>query len=426
MKLKIAYSISYFPALSETYLLNQLAPLFTEGHDVTIFSIGQPQNWTRHAVIEKHDMLSKTVYRPYIPKSKFRRAAKALGLFLANYRSAKYLLPTLNFIKYGKYALSLDFFYDTIPFLNDKQFDIVHCHFGPNAIKALNFRELGLLQGELITSFHGYDVNHQEFLSWQSHASRKGLYKDLVKVCKLYTVNSLYIKQKAIKLGIPESCIKYLPEGFESIKFTPDSRSKTAAPVMLTVARLTEFKGLKYSIQAVANLLPAYPNLQYHILGEGEQRQVLEQLIKERNLTEHVFLHGAATQEQVLEYYNKAAIFVLAGVQDDNGEVEAQGLVVQEAQSMGLPLVVTDAGGIPEGMLSGKSGFVVPQKDVQAISGKIDYLLAHPHIGEEMGKVGRAYVKQNFDNQVLHQRLMSLYYGLLNKDQLQRSAAISG
>ncbi|MBC5993053.1 glycosyltransferase [Pontibacter cellulosilyticus] len=422
MKLRIAYSISFFPALSETYLLNQLAPLFEEGHDVTIFSTGQPENWTRHAVIEKYNMLSKTVYRPHIPKSKVRRLAKALKLLLANYRHAKHLLQTLNFIKYGRYALNLDFFYDTVPFLGHKQFDVVHCHFGPNAIKALNLRELGLLQGELITSFHGYDVNHREFLSRQSHASRKGLYKDLAKECRLFTVNSHYTKQKAINLGIPEANIAYLPVGLNTKKFSPDNNrgSKHHIPTILTVARLTEFKGLKYSIVSVSQLLPTYPDIRYHILGEGEQRQELEQLIKELKLTQHVFLHGAATQEQVLEHYNNVDVFVLAGIKAVNGEIEAQGLVVQEAQSMALPLVVTDAGGIPEGMLPGKSGFVVEQKNAAAIADKIDFLLKHPETCRQMGKAGRAYVQQNFDNHVLHQKLMTLYYSLL-KDRPRKS-----
>lgn len=82
----------------------------------------------------------------------------------------------------------------------------------------------------------------------------------------------------------------------------------------------------------------------------------------------------------MLEYYNKAHVFVLAGIQAQNGEIEAQGLVVQEAQSMELPLVVTDAGGIPEGMLPGVSGFVVPQKDPMAIAEKVRFLLENPDV----------------------------------------------
>lgn len=415
MKLNIAYSISFFPALTETYLLNQLASLFDDGHDVSIFSTGTPpEEYVHHAIIAQYNMFSRVVYRPHIPKNRINRILKALYLLLRNYPDIKYLLPTLNFFKYGMYAFNLQFFYDTIPFLKQKQFDVVHCHFGPNAIKALNFREIGLLQGKLITSFHGYDVNHHEYLSWKTHASRKGLYRELIKECRTFTVNSLYTKHKALTLNIPEQYIVYLPVGLDTKKFEPflkhDKESKTK-PIILTVARLTEFKGLEYSIKAIAALVPLFPALEYHILGEGELRSQLEETIDGLNLKKHVFIHGASTQEKVLEYYNKAHIFVLAGIQAQNGEIEAQGLVVQEAQSMELPLVVTDAGGIPEGMLTDVSGFVVPQKNSEAIAEKVHFLLQNPEVRRNMGQAGRAYVKENFDNNVLHKRLMALYTG---------------
>lgn len=415
MKLKIAYSISFFPALSETYLLNQLSSLIDDGHDVTIFSIGKPDHYTNHAIIEKYDLISKTVYRPHIPRNRLKRILKALYLLSEHYPDSKHLLQTLNFFKYGIYAFNLQFFYDTVPFLKQKQFDIVHCHFGPNAIKALNFREIGLLKGKLITSFHGYDVNHKEYLSWKAHASRKGLYKDLVKECKTFTVNSLFTKRKALQLNIIEQSIAYLPVGLDAERFRPSFSHKQKngdQPIVLTVARLTECKGLEYSIQAVAELVTIYPTLQYHILGEGELRKQVEESIDKLGLKEHVFLHGASTQEKVLEYYNKAHVFVLAGVEAQNGEVEAQGLVVQEAQSMELPLIVTDAGGIPEGMLPGVSGFVVPQKDSGAIAEKLRFLLKNPAVRRDFGLAGRAYVVKNFDNKVLHQKLMALYTGL--------------
>ncbi|GAB3533476.1 hypothetical protein GCM10027443_18950 [Pontibacter brevis] len=415
MKLKIAYSISFFPALTETYLLNQLASLFEDGHDVTIFSIGKPpEDYVEHAIIAQYNMYSKVVYRPHIPRNRFKRILKALYLLFRNYPDVKHLLPTLNFFRYGMYAFNLQFFYDSIPFLKQKQFDVVHCHFGPNAIKALNFREIGLLQGKLITSFHGYDVNHQEYLSWKTHASRKGLYRDLIKECKVFTVNSLYTKQKALKLGIPDSAIVYLPVGLDTGKFKPShehAKKFLSNPVILTVARLTEFKGIEYSIRAVATLVPLYPDLEYHVLGEGELRSDVEQVIDSLKLRKHVFLHGACTQEKVLEYYNKAHVFVLAGIQAQNGEIEAQGLVVQEAQSMELPLVVTDAGGIPEGMLPRVSGFVAPQRDAGAIADKIRLLLENPDLRRSFGMAGRAYVVENFDNKVLHQKLIALYTG---------------
>ncbi|MFD2246070.1 glycosyltransferase [Pontibacter ruber] len=414
-KLKIAYCLSFFPALSETWLFNQLADLMDDGHEVTIFSIGQPEDYTRHHIIEKYDMLFKTVYRPHIPRSKVLRVLKAAYLVGKNIENAIPLLKTLNVFKYGMYALNLQFFYDAVPFLKKKDFDIVHCHFGPNGIKAVNFREVGLLRGKLITSFHGYDVNKQDYLDWPSHYGRKGLYKDLINVCDLFTVNSNYIGRKAELLSIPPEKIALLPEGLHTDNFVKDEqiRQSCSRRIVLTVARLTEFKGIKYSIQAVANLIGEYPDLEYHILGDGEQHEEMKELVAALNLQDQVYLHGASTQEKVREYFNLAQVFVLSGVVAADGEVEAQGLVIQEAQSMELPVITSDAGGAPEGLIDGETGFVLPAGDVAALTEKLRLLLNDPELRETMGKAGRAYVQQHFDQRILHQRLLELYFHVL-------------
>lgn len=417
MKLKIAYCVSHFPYQSETYLLNQLKELLEDGHDVTIFSIGKFDDYPRHAIIKKYKLFERTVYRPSIPKSRFKRFTTAFKLLLQNMSDAKHLIQSLNFIKYGKYAANLQFFYDTIPFLHKKEFDVVHCQFGPNGIKALNFREIGLLKGALITSFHGFDLNEKEFLSWPVHYSRKGLYKDLNKACSLFTVSSHFSKQTAVNLGISEDKIEVLPVGLDTNKFrrhdqfTPTRATKF---VILTVARLVEVKGIEYGIKAIGRLYKEFPAIEYYIIGEGEKREELEELIESLNLESCVFLHGATTQEKVLEYYQMAHVCILTGHEATGGEVETQGLVVQEAQSMELPVIVTDAGGTPEGLLDGITGFIVPQKDVSAIAEKISSLLHTPETRQRMGKAGREFVVNNFDSKILHQRLMLLYKRLLS------------
>lgn len=416
MKLRIAYCVSHFPYQSETYLLNQLKGLLDEGHKVTIFSLGRFKDYPRHALLEEYNLLSLTHERPFIPRNKLLRFLKAFGLLMANLRNARYLLRTLNIRRYGKYAANLQFFYDAIPYLQERAFDIVHCQFGPNGIKALNFREIGLLKGRLITSFHGFDINEKAFLCWPSHYSRKGLYRDLSKECEIFTVSSIFSKQTVVNLGIPAHKIEVLPVGLDTNKFVKDQNAiaPVAPPIILTVSRLVPFKGLEYSIRAIKNLMPSFPYLEYHILGEGGERSTLEKLIQGLGLDKNIFLHGAATQEQVLAFYNKAQVFLLSSIEAPDGEVETQGLVVQEAQSMELPVVVSNAGGTPEGLIDGRTGFVMSQKDVTGMAEKLRLLLQNPILRAEMGKAGRAFVVEHFDYQVQHQKLMRLYQRLLN------------
>lgn len=413
--MRIAYCVSHFPYQSETYLLNQLKGLIDDGHDVVIFSWGRLYNYPKHALLDEYDLLSKTIERPFIPKNIFKRIVKAISLFLQHFPKSLPLLKALNFFKYGKYAANLQFFYDAVPFIQEREFDIVHCQFGPNGIKALNFRDIGLLKGALITSLHGFDVNDKDFLSWPSHYSRRGLYQDLNKACKIFTVSSCFTKGTAINLKISPNKIEVLPVGLDTDKFKRANTTQTTSrgPVLLTVARLVAFKGLNYSIEAAGQLVQEFPELEYHILGEGIQRYELEEQIKTLKLEDNVFLHGAVTQEQALEYYSQADLFILSGIVSNDGEVETQGLVVQEAQSMSLPVVITDAGGLPEGIINGTTGFVVPQRDVESLTEKIRLLLSDAGLREQMGEAGRAFVVDNYDNKVIHQKLMQLYSKLL-------------
>jgi colanic acid/amylovoran biosynthesis glycosyltransferase len=410
MKLKIAYCVGHFPYQSETYLLNQLKELLDEGHEVTIFSWGKTDVMPMHALLMEYDLLSKTIERPHIPKNLLKRVLKATYLLLQHLPNCFPLLKTLNFSKYGKYAANLQFFYDAVPFLGKGRFDIVHCQFGPNGIKAVNFREIGLLRGRLITSFHGFDVNDKDFLSWPTHYSRKGLYRDLIPQCDAFTVSSAFTRRTVEALGIPSNKITVLPVGLDTDKFRKQEMlSNTTRPTIVTVARLIAAKGLTYSIAAIKILQDKYPDIQYNIVGEGALREQLQEQVRSLQLQGHVFLLGAATQEQVLDFYDDAQVFVLAGIVAEDGEVETQGLAVQEAQSMELPVVVSDAGGLPEGVIDGVTGFVVPQGNAQAIAAKLDILLSNAGLRSKMGQAGREFVVENFDNKVQHRKLMQLY-----------------
>jgi colanic acid/amylovoran biosynthesis glycosyltransferase len=88
-------------------------------------------------------------------------------------------------------------------------------------------------------------------------------------------------------------------------------------------------------------------------------------------------------------------------------------LVLQEAQAVGLPIVSTSVGGIPEGMLDGKSGFLVPERDVDALSDRLRYLVEHPELWPEMGRCGRRLVEEKYDIKMLNSKLVRIYDALL-------------
>jgi len=409
--MRIAFIVGIFPALSETFILNQITGLIDRGHEVDIYARRPGDTSKIHPEVHKYKLLQRTSYDVSIPHNLFKRFLKAVWLIIANFHKAPFvILRCLNVFKYRRQSLSLRLLYMVLPYIGKKPYDIIHCHFGPCGISGMMLRDIGAIKGKLITSFHGYDVNTVPNINGTD------FYKSLFAKCELYTVNTRFTADKAIALGCPKEKIIRLPVGFKIYKycFKPRNISPGDTIKILTVARLVEKKGIEFSVRAVANVTKNYPNLEYHIVGDGPLRKSIEMLIEQLGVQDKVNLIGWRTQDEIRNLYLDAHIFVLSSVTASDGDKEGQGLVIQEAQASGLPVISTLHNGIPEGVLDGKSGFLVPERDVDALAERLVHLIEHPEIWPKMGRAGRAYVEANYDIDKLNDRLVEIYTRFLN------------
>ena len=176
---------------------------------------------------------------------------------------------------------------------------------------------------------------------------------------------------------------------------------------------MVEKKGLEYSIKAVARVAQKFSNIEYNIVGDGALRVKLEKLIMELGVGNKVNLLGWKTQDELRELFKEAHIFILSSITASDGDMEGQGLVLQEAQAVGLPVLSTHHNGIPEGVLDGKSGFLVRERDVDALSERLQYLIEHSELWPEMGRCGRKFVEEKYDIEILNSKLVSIYNALL-------------
>ncbi|MBU1087859.1 MAG: glycosyltransferase, partial [Candidatus Omnitrophica bacterium] len=191
--MKIAVIVTEFPALSETFILEQIVGIVKAGHDLEIFATtGAAQN-KQHADIEKFNLKKRAYYFPRIPKNKSIRICKAFCLGLINfYKNPAMILKAFNIMRYK----SCRQIYTVIPFLN-KEFDIIHCHFGPNGILGTELKLLGV-KGKLLTSFHGYDVNNYPI------TYGKDVYRRLFATGDFFTANTRFTLTQALALGVHE------------------------------------------------------------------------------------------------------------------------------------------------------------------------------------------------------------------------------
>jgi len=409
-KLNIAFLVSSFPIVSETFIVNQICDLIDRGHEIRIFAFNRKNEEVIHQKIKDYSLLKKTVFYEQAYTSKLKRYFPFLKFQFLNSGNVnlKKISANFRFKEKPLKAFNLDFFYKNKWILDFGYFDIIHVHFGPNAIYIAELKELGFFQKtKMVTTFHGYDVNPAYI---EDHKIK---YDTVFKESALLTVNTTYTKLILQKLT--RNRIEILPVGLDTTFFKKISTRKSKDFNILFLGRLVSFKAPELAVEIFKILKDRNTTeIFLTIIGEGERKDALQQLIKDYKLEQYIRLKGALAQEEIVKEMEQADVFISPGVYDADGRAENQGLVIQEAQAMELPVIVSDAGGMKYGIKDGETGFVVKEKGVNAFADKIEMLILNEEARIKMGKKGREYVVQYYDSKILGNKLEKLYYQLLN------------
>jgi colanic acid/amylovoran biosynthesis glycosyltransferase len=428
--MRIAMLVGTFPVVSETFILRQITGLLDLGHGVDIYAEARPEEPApEHAEVRRYNLLGRTTYMNMPPDAGYwempvwpltgetwlpgasqpipnrARALRAVPALVRCLRcSPRLTLEVLRPSQYGYQARSLSNLYrlDTLC-SRHRRYSVAHAHFGPVANRLRFAGELWRVP--LVASFHGYDFSRVPRQHGRDVNARLFARADMV------TVNSRHTEKRLQELGCPLAKLRRLPMGVDLRRFSFHERvPQPGEPVrILTVGRLVEKKGLEYAIRAVAGARERYPDLLYDIVGEGPLRASLEALIGELGVGEVVTLHGAKSGERVRELMAQAHLFVMPSVTASDGDMEGQGLALQEAQASGLPVLATDHNGFSESIVPGRSGFLVPERDATQLAARLVYLLERPGLWAGMGRAGRRHVEENYDITNLNRRLVELY-----------------
>jgi glycosyltransferase involved in cell wall biosynthesis len=194
-------------------------------------------------------------------------------------------------------------------------------------------------------------------------------------------------KLRVVRLGVP------LPAAAEAVR----RRARLAhpewcdRPLVLTVGRLVPQKGHRLLLDAMAAVLPARPEVRHVIVGDGPERPALAAQIARLGLASQVQLVGRVPPEALDELYSLATVFALTSHQVA-GQVEGMGYVFLEAAAWGVPAVATRHGGIPEAVLDGVTGALVPAH-APAVAAALTHLLDNPARRQEMAAAAQARVR---------------------------------
>ena len=226
-------------------------------------------------------------------------------------------------------------------------------------------------------------------------------------------VNSFY-SESLLQEIFPFSQVRIIPVGLSLDYFKPVSQINTKVRLVF-LGRLVYLKGGLLLVEIFHRLSQNNSGLELVIIGDGDKRKEIEKKINEYGLADSVFLRGGLSQDEVINEFKSSSIYVYSGLFDPIFKAgDTQGLVVQEAQAMELPVVCSDIGGIKYGMVDGETGFLVREGNIEDFIEKIQYLIDHPELREKMGKAGRTFVNNNFDSKVIGDRLMQAYQDILS------------
>lgn len=283
-------------------------------------------------------------------------------------------------------------------FAKNNDFDLIHVHFPfPLALFGIAMKRVS--KKPLVMTCHGSEVN----MAKKNPVFRR-IFKWMLEYADSVTVNSTFMKNEVEKI-IENKNIEIIPMGAgigdvsakETIK--KDQKAKTN---ILFVGRLIEWKGAKYLIDALNLLDPE--KFELHIAGDGPEREKLE-----KQAPENVFFHGYQTGKNLEELYLNADVFVLPSIVDDAGYTEGLGTVLLEAANFAIPSIGTNVGGIPDIIIDGKTGLLVPQKDPWAISEAVKRLAEDRALCRELTENARKHLRDNFSWEVITEKFFEIY-----------------
>ncbi|KAF1367956.1 colanic acid biosynthesis glycosyltransferase WcaL [Yokenella regensburgei] len=402
--MKVGFFLLKFPLSSETFVLNQIVAFIEMGYEVEIIALQKGDTTNTHAAWRQYQLAEKTRWLMEEPdgkagKLKHRALSTMRGLLRASTWKA------LNVRRYGDESRNL--ILPAICGLTSQplEADVFIAHFGPAGVTAAKLRELGVVKGKIATVFHGIDVSSRAVLR---HYTPE--YQQLFRRGDLMLPISNLWSERLQGMGCPSSKIAVSRMGVDMGNFALRPLKTPGETLqIISVARLTEKKGLHVAIDACRQLRDMGVNFHYRILGIGPWERRLRTLIEQHQLEGMVEMPGFKPSHEVKAMLDAADVFLLPSITGADGDMEGIPVALMEAMAVGIPVVSTLHSGIPELIDANQSGWLVPENDATALA---ERLCTFCHMDTQtlrpVVQRAREKVETEFNQQRINQQLASL------------------
>jgi glycosyltransferase involved in cell wall biosynthesis len=270
-----------------------------------------------------------------------------------------------------------------------QKIEICFAHYGPTAAEILPVCKK--LKIPLIAHFYGFDISEKSALEKYEED-----YKKMFEYASYIIAVSRVMQQKINVMGgnkISEKVI-YNPCGPDDVflNITPSYSQK----LLIGVGRFVDKKAPYATILAFKKVLEKHSDAKLILIGTGPLYDVCKELTNYFGLQESITLPGVFAQSEYKELYNNALAFVQHSITAGDGDMEGTPVAILEASAAGLPVISTFHAGIPDVIVDGETGLLVPERDIEGMAQKMLFILDNPEKAKEMGMAGKKYIRENF------------------------------
>lgn len=329
----------------------------------------------------------------------------------------------INLIIVKELVREINPFLDIIAFLKlffifkKNKYDIVHTHSAKAGILGRISAKLANPKSIVIHTIHG--------LPFHPYQNRilNFFYILSEKIAYYFTDHFICVgrimKEKSLKAGIgKDKDYSIVYSGFEVEEFVKCSKKKEVLrerfgikkneKIIGMIGRLFYLKGQEYLLEAFKDISPRFPEVKVLLVGDGILRNQLEDFARKNNIYDKVIFTGLVPPEKIPEYVAVMDILVHTSLREGLPKAVAQGL------AGGKPVVAFDVDGAREIVINGKTGFIVPEKNVELLKEKIIFLLENSEIADKMGIEGQKLVMELFPVEKMVDEIEKIYIKFLN------------
>lgn len=383
----VAYVVSRFPRLSETFVLYELLALEREGIRVEIFPLLRQRERVVHP--EAVPLVARANFLPFLSRRILgsqlfflrRRPRAYLGALWAvlrgTWRSPNFLIGGIGIFPKVAHAARR---------MEAEGVRHVHCHFANHPALA------GLIVHRLTAIPYSFTAHGSDL-----HVNRVMLREKVAEAAFVATISEYNRRIIATECGADDQVV-VVRCGVDTRVFRPRARSGAGRPFrILCIGTLHEVKGQRYLVDACRTLVDEGVDVACTLVGSGEDERALRRRIADLGLTERVLLVGSRTRDQVAALLAEADVLVAPSVPTRKGKREGIPVVLMEAMASGVPVVASDLSGIPELVEDDVTGLLAPPRDSAAIAAALERLHADEALRRRLGAAGRARVERDFD-----------------------------